>query len=521
MTTTLLETYQELPYPASPRPLAQHHHMAAMARLRGLAPAPPEACRVLELGCSDGGNLRRMAREFPDSEFVGVDLSPLQVEHGRARAQALGLSNLRLEAADLAAVDEGWGSFDYVIAHGLYSWVTPPVADQLLAVIAARLSASGVAYLSYNTYPGWFFEGALRGMFQHCSRGLTSGADKVHQSRALLDYLATFAPEDTYRQWLTSAAERLAEAPDHYLRHDHLETSNHPVWFHELVAHAERRGLQHLDDASPTSALDEGCLPGEAREALDDLAPNTVERMQYLDFLHNRMFRRSLLVPAAAQPTPRAMPSDVSCLWVASRYLQLSGPMPDLSPGVPEEFGAQSELPTITTDHALSKAAFVELRRAWPETRAIDDLIERARSQIDGHSDPHDERAVRDHLLRAQAYGHVEISGARRAVTRAKERPRACPIASDEAQRGAHVFNLRCDRVVLTPLLRALLSELDGTGERAELCSRAANRMLTMSPADGPPPPPVEALASLVDENLDRAVTHFGFCSLLVPEPRP
>ena len=35
----------------------------------------------------------------------------------------LGLSNVDLQAADIMDLPDAFGSFDYIIAHGLYSWV--------------------------------------------------------------------------------------------------------------------------------------------------------------------------------------------------------------------------------------------------------------------------------------------------------------------------------------------------------------------------------------------------------------
>jgi tRNA/tmRNA/rRNA uracil-C5-methylase (TrmA/RlmC/RlmD family) len=111
-----------------------------------------------------GDNLVPMALGLPAARFVGVDLSPRQVEVAQRTIAALGLSNIEFREADIAAIDASWGEFDYVIAHGVYSWVPEPVRERLLALCNANLAANGVAYVSYNTNPGWRVHGMIRDM---------------------------------------------------------------------------------------------------------------------------------------------------------------------------------------------------------------------------------------------------------------------------------------------------------------------------------------------------------------------
>ena len=82
-------------------------------------------CRVLELGCASGGNLIPMAMDFPDSEFLGIDLSARQIEAGKVHLANLKPRNIELRAASIMDVDAGYGQFDYIICHGVFSWVPP------------------------------------------------------------------------------------------------------------------------------------------------------------------------------------------------------------------------------------------------------------------------------------------------------------------------------------------------------------------------------------------------------------
>src|SRR5438876_840414 len=115
--------YDVVPYSSHPFMQSHPDRLATMATLFGMNPQPIEKCRVLELGCCSGGNLIPMADELPQSEFVGVDYSLRQVEDGRAVIEAVGLKNVVLHYQSIADVGDDFGQFDYIIAHGVFSWV--------------------------------------------------------------------------------------------------------------------------------------------------------------------------------------------------------------------------------------------------------------------------------------------------------------------------------------------------------------------------------------------------------------
>src|SRR5207237_1392628 len=99
------------------------------------------------------------------------------------------LTNVELICRDLLAVDEGLGRFDYIIAHGLYSWVPAEVQDHLLALCARLLAPQGVAYVSYNTYPGWHFRGMIREVLLYHVAHITEPRRRLRQVRLCLDFL--------------------------------------------------------------------------------------------------------------------------------------------------------------------------------------------------------------------------------------------------------------------------------------------------------------------------------------------
>ena len=250
--------------------------LAAEATLFGMTPAAVTRCRVLEIGCGNGGNLIPLAYHLPESRFVGIDLAHTAIGAARTAARDLGLKNIELRAADLRTLGRSDGKFDYIVAHGLYSWIPLAVRDRLLAVCRALLAPHGVALISYNTFPGRYPRHAWREMMLSVTRDITHPKRRIAAARRFLK--AHDAPE--------------ADLPDDILYHDDLAPINDPVWFHEFAAHAARHRLQYLGDADPHEMFDpEGRL-------------QTLHGEQLLDFDKRRSFRQTLLCREEV-PMPR------------------------------------------------------------------------------------------------------------------------------------------------------------------------------------------------------------------------
>src|SRR4051794_32917337 len=103
-------TYDELPYDDHVFAYTHPATLATVAALHGLDPPQVDRCRVLDLGCAAGANLLPAALALPGSEFVGVDLSPVQVDRGRAAVAELGLANVALHARDVLESTDDLGT---------------------------------------------------------------------------------------------------------------------------------------------------------------------------------------------------------------------------------------------------------------------------------------------------------------------------------------------------------------------------------------------------------------------------
>jgi methyltransferase-like protein len=411
-----------------------------------------------------------MAESLPDSWFVGVDLSARQIEEGERAVHKCALSNLSLRHASITDIDETYGHFDYILCHGVYSWVPREVQDAILDVCANHLTPSGVAYVSYNTYPGWHMRGMIRDMMRYHALRFDTPQRKVEQARALLDFLAQSAQKDAgaYGVLLRSELEFMKGQSDHYLYHEQLEDVNEPLYFHQFVGRATPRGLKYLGE-SLLSTMVSGNFGADVQKALEVLAADQIQTEQYLDFVRNRTFRETLLVRAEQTPDWSVAPERLFGLHVASGGKAVK-PV-DLTSEAPAQFRSRSGMVLGTTGR-LFKAAMLTLVEEWPGTVPFVELLARVVTKLGRPAHDEDPQALALGLLNAYfASDLIELFASPVAFARtAGERPVALSHARLRAADGhAMVGNRRHDVVKLSDLSQRLVPLLDGTRDRDAL----------------------------------------------------
>jgi methyltransferase-like protein len=519
-------TYDEMPYINKAFPQTHPDRLATLARLFGVASPDIETCRVLELGCASGDNLIPMAQSLPRARFVGIDFSQRQIDDGRDTVRALGLANIELRHGDIADVDAGWGTFDYVVCHGIYSWVPERIRDKVLAICGGNLAPQGVAFVSYNTYPGWRTRGMIRDMMLYHTATVEGAAAKVQQARAFLAFLAQSAPAGTpYGQMLRDEQELTGNEQDAYLFHDHLEENNEPVYFHQFAAAAARHGLQYLGEADFSSMLMMN-FPPHVAETLRRIGNDVIRVEQYMDFLRCRMFRQTLLVHHGVRLERRLDPRLMRGFHVGALAEPVAPPLV-LTQGDSVTFRAPHGA-TLTTGNAITKAALQLLRERWPLGYAFAELVAAARIRVaertgaaaDAGTLARDEAQLANELMMSYGVGVIELR--MRAPTlalEASQRPLASPLARLQAERGRPLTNLRHEPVQLDEANRQVLRLLDGTRDRAALVAAMVGlarsgvlqvehegRRLT----DGP------LLAQMLGAGLDDALPSFARAGLIV-----
>jgi SAM-dependent methyltransferase len=412
-----------------------------------------------------------MAATLPDSRFVGIDLSPIQIEQGRADVEALGIANVRLLAMDLMDFDGESGPFDYIVAHGVYSWVPTMVQERLFDVCRRYLAPAGIAYISFNALPGWRMRSVVRDAMIYHTRGAVDTRLRVEQARAMLDFLADSTKDDVspYGAMLRTEAQYLRSQPDYYLVHEHLEPENHPEYFYRFAERAAGHGLAYLGDANFGKML--GSEFGQdVKATLARVAPDVIRREQYMDFLRNRTFRETLLVHAGLALNRKVSPLRLTALRVGSKARPVSE-APDLDGPAVEVFRVPDGR-GLSTSVPITKAAFVALARHWPMNIAFDELHAQARSLLAvPDASPADERGIlASDLMRCFAAGFAELHRSpSRYTIEPGERPQAGAVPRLQAGRGPRVTNLRHELTTLDDDQRRLCVLLDGSRTRIEL----------------------------------------------------
>jgi methyltransferase-like protein/cyclopropane fatty-acyl-phospholipid synthase-like methyltransferase len=475
------QPYDTVAYPGFALAQAHPNRLATLATLFGMIPADVSRCRVLELGCGDGLNLISVALGLTEAECLGVDLSGAGIVKGQNIVRELGLKNIDLRQLDIMDIGPDLGKFDYIVAHGIYSWVPQQVRDKLLWVCQHSLSENGVAFVSYNTYPGGHLRDMIRGMMRYHVSEFSDPAQRVSQARALVSFLAQSSTEhNAYRQLIKMEMDRIDEARDSSLFHDDLGEYNEPVYFCQFVDHAAHYGLKYLCEAH-LFEIQTGIFPPEVVQTLQQISDSTIAQEQYLDFLKGRRFRQTLLCHKDQRLDSTPSPEKIRAFSVASPVQSETIDRQIASTQTVAFLGPSNS--SVKTDNPLIKAAMSVLGGAWPKALPFPDLLAKARAVCGRNSSEHvadvevDAQVLGDMLLRAYAGGIVELHiYPPQFVLEANEKPIASPLARLQSRMGVGVVTLRHNNIAVEEALgRYLLQLLDGSRDRNDLL----NELLT------------------------------------------
>lgn len=474
-------SYDRVPYTSVPFKQTHPDRLATFAALHGLHPPLVPQARILELGCASGGNLIPLAEVFPEATCLGIDGSSRQIVDGQKVISKLDLKNIELRHQDIITFDLAPDSWDYIICHGVYSWVPDVVRKKILEICGRCLSPHGVAIISYNVYPGWRMKTAIRDMLQYRAKGYPTPAQQVTEARSLLEFVSESAsvPEEPYARMLKSEHEALKKCEDYYVFHDLLEEHNEPVYFHEFCKAADEQGLQYLAESEyQTMSLDYFSEPIRAR--LRAFARDVVELEQYMDFLRNRLFRQTLLCRKDVTLDRPAQARQLQRLCVATQTEIET----NIDPENPHRVAFKRGQSVIKTTNAVVKAAMTMTRDAWPACVPFVDLAAAAMSvgvanssvvQADA-SNPHVQHLA-ETLLRCLTTGHVDLHSTRsRFITSISERPRASKLARLQAVEGARVTDRKHGTVTLDDFHRQVLALCDGNHDRGQILAGLVER---------------------------------------------
>jgi SAM-dependent methyltransferase len=247
-----------------------------------LGQRPPDLTRPFryaDVGCGHGFTTLVVAATCPEAEVWGFDFNPAHIEWATRLLDLAGLTNVRFvetSFADLAvrpAAD--LPPFDFIVSHGVLSWISPDNRKLLHAIIRERLKPGGLAYVSYNVTTGWGAMLPVRTLMRLLTEAsplrtdLASAASLDFVSRAK-DAGALLFPNNP---WLETRLADMRRQDPRYIAHEYLNRDWHPIMFADVAEAMADAKCGYIGSATLTDNIDalsvpSGMLPllGEARD---------------------------------------------------------------------------------------------------------------------------------------------------------------------------------------------------------------------------------------------------------------
>ncbi|PVZ68844.1 methyltransferase regulatory domain-containing protein [Pelagibaculum spongiae] len=486
-------SYDRMPYESFPYKQSSMEHLATMGQLFGMNPPALDTARVLELGSAEGGNIIPFAEQYPKAKFVGVDLSEIQIASGKKHIENLKLDNIELHHMSITDIDKEFGEFDYIICHGVLSWVPDFVADKILEVCNENLSENGIAYISYNTLPGWNMIRTIRDMMLYHVKNIKTPEDKLVQARAMINFVKDSLKDSNtpHSVVLAQEADLLARHSDHYLVHEHLEDNNKQYYFNEFMEIASNNKLQYLADSS-LSTMYVGNMSEAVAQKLDGVN-DLVRSEQYMDFINNRRFRSSLLCHSSVQLS-RHLTNDLIKKFAMTFNLVPEKPISEInieSDGVLKFFiGSDDQERFVETSSPEFKAILYVFYDNVGFPQSFDSIVKKANEIFKDDRKEKIESDLVENGINLAVKGLMNISLVERNRRKDIDKPKLSKLARYQAKDTESLWatNLNHEAIAIEVFEKYCMGYMDGENTKEQivenLVERAINKELHFSKAD-------------------------------------
>lgn len=491
--------YDDVPYESHCYVQTHPQSLYTVAKFFGVQAPDFKQCRVLELGCASGGNILPLAIDFPESSFVGVDLSEVQIDAANVHKKELVLENIEFKQMSIADITKKFGTFDYIIVHGILSWVPKQVQEAIFRVCNENLSENGVAYVSYNTLPGWNMVKSVRDMMLFHTQNFKDPKEKAQQARLLLNFIneGTRGKENPYKQFIENEINMLKNTGDSYILHDHMEEVNHPFYFHEFMKHAVDNDLSYLGDVNIASMFT-GNMPEETVSVLSKVKNDIIKTEQYMDFINNRRFRSSLLCKKDVKMNRNVDSDSLEGLFIKGTIEIAKGDETKPLAGQEVSFKCANGA-TFTTAHPMAVCGMSLIKAQSGKPIAIETLCNTALEDLEKlglkASDSDAQQMVsifKSYIVKLVLSGGFTLSSdAPEYCETISEKPEISQLARYQAKTSNWVTNRRYEKITLDVSTRVMVQYLDGTKNKEQLIefidSLFTEGKLKLSDKDGKP----------------------------------
>ncbi len=422
-----------------------------VAALNGFPCPPAEEFEYCDLGAGQGDTTATLAAAYPRARFMGIDINREHVEAARELARGGGLENatfLELDFAD--AGQEDLPRFDYIVAHGVASWIGPETRAALFSLVSDRLKPGGLFYVGYNALPGWAAVEPLRRIL--ADRAAAVQGDSLERARQALQLASQLAGAGAaYFTGNPSAREMLdvmQKTGLPYVVYEYLQPHWTPMYFADLARELAARELYYVGQMPLyLNYRDLALAPPMAQ-----LLQGVEDRVTYetlLGYANNQFFRRDVYIKGKVAAAPSATQA-----WLDAT------PFGAISPGA---LPRTARLPHYTLQ--LAGPVFDALLPTFEQGAfTVGGLLERPELS------PFGGQTLRDAILRLLIAGLVS--------------PVLRPTRTPSASRGplgiASQYNRWLLQRRLDPQLPiALASQVAGTGVELSMLQAVALRLLT------------------------------------------
>lgn len=442
--------------------------------LFGMTPVPPENARILELGCAAGGNIIPHAVNYPKSQFVGVDLSKVQIDEAKRHVSGLELKNIEFHHCSITDIDSSFAKFDYIICHGVISWVPEFVRAKIFEISKNNLNQNGIVYISYNTLPGWNMIRTIRDMMLYHSSMFADVKEKIIQSRLLLDFVkdSLEGSNSPYAEVLKHEATMLARQSDHYLRHDHLEEDNKQYYFREFMDEAGKQNLQYLSDCT-VSTMYVGNMPPKVSEKLRTVN-DIVRTEQYMDFITNRRFRSTLLCHDSVQLNRSINNNDITKFNMIfnivpeKRFAEIN--INDSLESLIFFYNGNKDSSLSTSSPAM-KAILYSFSENINNPISFDKITTLANKKLNGNKLAEIKNEFVNNAMKLVLQGYINITLQNTRPLASLDKPKAVKLAHYQASNTPNMWvtNLRHEVIAINIFEKIALKYMNGKNDQAKI----------------------------------------------------
>lgn len=299
--------YNAVEYPSKPIPECHPSRMATIAALAGLTPPPLSSATVLDIGCATATNLISIATAYPSGEVIGVDPSAEQLARARELASEADLANTTFLEGTSSRPDDGHA--DYVVVHGVLSWVADDVRPGVVAEAARSVRPGGLVLLSFNVDPGSLERTIVHTLGRRAAAAEIAAGDPKAAQAAVIARLKLAVrlagPGTVHGQLAASEAERVAHTDPGVLFHDELTPNWTPLSFSTVVELARAAGLEYVGMLRAADRWRLRIPANQAKMIEEQAGDDVLAQQQLVDDAFGPAFHSCLFVRGDA-PTPDA-----------------------------------------------------------------------------------------------------------------------------------------------------------------------------------------------------------------------